>query len=214
MTPLWHDGAIDSLAPGDHPVVWSIDAGSAVATRMAAVATPDDRADAAHATDDGGWRLLRRQLARALIARRAGLPAASVRLGRSPAGAPLVVAPLGWHLSASSSQGDTLIGVARRPIAVDREPIDDADPLDDMLAPAERRAIDRLPAADRPLDWLRRWTIKEAHAKLIGQPLRIRPETIETQLENDRDAVATFEGRSRCWTRRTTTALETVAMWA
>ena len=216
MRPAWHDGALDVLVPGDSPVMWSVSTEGAIAaaTLAGVAATAEDLADAARSAGHGGWRLVRRRLARALIGRIAGVPAATVCLGRSAAGAPLILAPGGWHLGLSARDGDTLIAVARVPIAVDREPLDGAPPLRDMLTPYERDALDRLPAADRPVAWLRRWTIKEAHAKLIGEPLRIGPDAIETRILNDDEATATFEGMSRCWTRRTATAWETVATWA
>ena len=216
MRPAWHDGALDALVPGDAPVAWSVNGDGAIAAAVLAgvAATAEDLADAARSAGDGGWPVVRRRLARALVGRVSGVPAEAVRLGRSAAGAPLVLAPDGWHLGLSGRDGDMLIAVARVPVAVDREPLDDAPPLRDMLTSGERDALDRLPAADRPVAWLRRWTIKEAHAKLIGEPLRIGPEAIETRILSDDEATATFEGLSRCWTRRTATALETVATWA
>ncbi len=201
--------------PGHLPATWSgtIDSAAAFHALAATPATADDLADAAQ-RHGGGGRLLRRRLARALIARRSGVTVDQVRLSRTAAGAPIVLAPAGWHIGQSGHGGDWLIGVARRPIAVDREPLDDAAPLRDMLTPAERAALDGVAEADQPFDWLRRWTIKEAHAKLIGDPSRIRPEAIETRFDSADEATATFEGVSRCWTRATATALETVAMWA
>ncbi|WP_375393657.1 4'-phosphopantetheinyl transferase superfamily protein [uncultured Sphingomonas sp.] len=200
--------------PEDRPVAWSVaaDSPAAMSAPAGTPATRDDLTDAAQ-SHDGGGRLARRRLARALLARLANVPVAEVRLSRTALGALIVVSPPGWYVGQSGRGGDWLIGAARRPIAVDREPLDDAPPLRDMLSPSEIEALDRLAPADRPLDWLRRWTIKEAHAKLIGDPLRIRPETIETRLDTPVEATATFEGVSRCWTRTTATAIETVAMW-
>ncbi|WP_174286437.1 4'-phosphopantetheinyl transferase superfamily protein [Sphingomonas bacterium] len=190
-----------------------MDSAATVRSLGATHAIAVDLADAARSPDAGG-RLLRRHLARALVARMADVPVAEVRLSRTSLGAPVVVTPAGWYISQSGRGGDWLIGASRQPIAVDREPLDDAPPLRDMLAPAEIQALDRLAPADQPLDWLRRWTIKEAHAKLIGSPLRIRPEAIETRLDTAVEATATFEGVSHCWTWTTATAIETVAIWA
>lgn len=186
MTPHWHDGAIETLPRTDAPVAWSVPADGPAA---------------------------RAALACALIGYLAAIDPRQVRLTRSALGAPRVAYPPDWHLGLSGRDAKALIGVARQPIAVDREPLDDSPPLRDVLSPDERIAIDRLPDADRPLDWLRRWTIKEAHAKLIGDPLRVRPEAIETRLDDATHATATFEGISRCWTRRTATAVETMALW-
>ena len=217
MTPFWHIGALDELPLfGDHAaVVWSVNSDGLFAA-SALAGTPATKADLADAArgKNGGWRLLRRRLARGLIAQLSGTRIVDVHLSRNAAGRPIIDWPAGWYLGLSGCHGDCLIGVARRPIAVDREPLDYAAPLRDMLTPSELSALDRLAEADRPLEWLRRWTIKEAHAKLIGEPLRIRPEVVETQIGSSEMATATFEGVSVCWTRQTAVAIETVAMTA
>ena len=196
MSPIWHDGPLDTLAwDGRSAVAWSV-----AETRPLAVG------------QQGDARAIRNGLACALLHKLAG-GATAVRLTRSTAGAPVVAAPLGWHLSLSSRGAHCLIGVARTPIAVDREVVDDHEPLWDMLTPAESDALRRLPSASQPRAWLRRWTIKEAHAKLIGEPRRIRPETIETIVRDQVNAVAHFEGTSRCLSRSTGDAIETVAHW-
>lgn len=217
MRPFWHVGALDALplVSDQAAVAWSVAADGLLAA-SALAGTPATKADLADAVrgKDGGWRLLRRRLARALVAHLAGMRVVDVYLSRNEAGAPIIDSPGGWYLGLSARDGDCLIGVARRPIAVDREPLDHATPLRDMLTPSELSALDRLAEADRPLDWLRRWTIKEAHAKLLGEPLRIRPEDIETQIVSSEMATATLEGVSHCWTQQTTTAIETVALSA
>ena len=187
MTPLWHDGSLAALNwDGAAPVVWRA------------------------AANDGA---ARRTLAQALVAHLAGRCAGEVRLARTAAGAPRVASPGGWHIGLSSRGGHCLIGVATRPIAVDRETIDDAPPLWDMLSAREAIDLRRLDTAVQPRAWLRRWTIKEAHAKLVGEPRRIAPEAIETEIVDAVQATARFEGVSRCWTRDTPAAIETVALW-
>ncbi|MGP7794435.1 4'-phosphopantetheinyl transferase family protein [Sphingomonas sp. CLY1604] len=188
MTPLWHDGALDTLAwDGAAPVVWRVADGDA----------------------DG-----RHRHAAALVARLAGTRIGAVTLARTAAGAPRVAQPAGWHLGLSRRSGGALVAVARRPIAVDRELVDDAPPLWDMLTAREAEAIAALPPPARPRAWLRRWTIKEAHAKLIGEPRRIAPERIATRVIDPVRAAAGCEGVSRCWTHDTGDAIETVAIWA
>ena len=197
MTPVWHDGSLDALVwDGQSPVAWSVAETGPYAAGL-----------------QGDARAIRQGLAAALIAKLAG-DSVDVRLTRSPAGAPIVSAPGGWCLSLSSRGARALIGVARQPIAVDREVIADHAPLWDMLTPTEADALRRLPAPAQSRNWLRRWTIKEAHAKLIGEPRRIRPEAIETVVTDPTHATAKFEGTSRCWSRSTTDAIETVAMWS
>lgn len=186
MTPTWHDGPLSAVHGGGEPMVWRV---------------PDDGPAARHA------------LASALVARRADQDVADVVLARSRAGAPRVASPPGWHLSLSQRGGWCLIGVATRPIAVDRELIDTDEPLWDMLSATEADALRALARIDQPRAWLRRWTIKEAHAKLVGEPRRLAPEAIETRIVDPIQAVATCEGRSRCWTRSIADALETVALW-
>ncbi len=196
MTPVWHDGALSELHwDGRSAVAWSV---------------AETGPHAADLRDDA--RAIRHGLASTLIGKLAA--AVDVRVTRSPTGAPIVAAPEGWYLSLSSRGGRALIGVARAPIAVDREIVDDHPPLWDMLTPTEAAALRRLPALAQPQAWLRRWTIKEAHAKLIGEPRRIRPEAIETIVTDPTHATATFEGTSRCWSRSTPDAIETIAQWS
>lgn len=186
MTPSWHDGPLATVHCDTAPLVWRV---------------PDEGASARHAR------------AAALVARRADRRVEDVRLARSSTGAPRVASPPGWHIGLSQRGGWCLIAVAATPIAVDREGIDSQPPLWDMLSPAEADALRALDPDDQPRAWLRRWTIKEAHAKLIGEPRRLAPETIETRVIDRVEATATCEGRSRCWTRETGGAFETVALW-
>ena len=197
MTPTWHDGPLDALVwDGQSPVAWSVAETGPYAASL-----------------QGDARAIRRGLASALI-RKLADDSVDVRLTRSPAGAPIVAAPEGWYLSLSSRGAHALIGAARQPIAVDREVIDDHPPLWDMLAPTEAASLRRLPEPVQPQAWLRRWTIKEAHAKLIGEPRRIHPEAIETIVIDPTYATVTFEGTSRCWSRSTPDAIETIAQWS
>ncbi len=188
MMPVWHDGPLATLdRAGTAPVVW-------------------------HRPDGGA--AARQELAHALVAHLAGVAAATVRLARSAAGAPRVAYPPGWHLGLSRRGDACLIAAATRPVAVDRECRDGAPPLWDMLSAREVRAMRAIDPADWPDAWLRRWTMKEAHAKLIGEPRRLAPETIETMVVDAVHGGARCEGVSRCWTRRHGDAIETVAIWA
>ena len=187
MTPQWHDGPLAALDwNGEAPVVWRAAANDAAA---------------------------RRDLARALVARLARRRVEDVRLARTAAGAPRVAGPAGWYIGLSHRGTQCLIGAATRPIAVDRELVDDAPPLWDMLTEREGRDLRCLDPLVRPRAWLRRWTIKEAHAKLVGEPRHIAPETIETEVIDPVHATARYEGVSRCWTRDDAEAIETVALW-
>lgn len=188
MTPIWHDGPLDGLDwDGASPVAWRV-------------------------ADPGRGR--RQPLVAALLARLTGEAAAAVHLARDSAGAPYVAHPPGWHIGLSGRGDHGLIGAARRPIAVDRELVDDAPPLWDMLTERETHDLRQVPAARQPRAWLRRWTIKEAHAKLVGTPRRLAPEAIDTRLIDATRATAHCEGRSDCWTRDTGDAIETLACWS
>jgi 4'-phosphopantetheinyl transferase len=188
MTPVWHEGPLAALdRNAASPVVW-------------------------HAPDGGAGE--RQRLAHELIAHLADVAVDAVRLARSAAGAPRVAQPAGWHLSLSRRGDACLIAAAICPVAVDRECRDGQPPLWDMLSGREARAVRALDPADQPDAWLRRWTMKEAHAKLIGEPRRLAPETIETIVVDAVHGSATCEGRSRCWTRTRGDGIETVAIWA
>ncbi|WP_343525396.1 4'-phosphopantetheinyl transferase superfamily protein [Sphingomonas sp.] len=184
MSPIRHRGALDALD-------W--DGARAVAWRV-----PDDGA--------------RHRAAAALVAYLSRQPAGAVQLHRSPAGQPRVAYPPGWFISLSARGGQVLIGAARQPIGVDRECLDGEAPLWDMLTPAEARALRAIPAAAWSRGWTRLWTIKEAHAKRIGEPRRIAPEAIETQLIDAVRATACFEGVSDCWSEDCGDAIETIAL--
>ncbi len=185
MRPVWHDGPLDTLAWDERsPVVWGC--------------------------DDPG-RGERASLVTMLLR---GLSGEDAMLARDGEGKPQVLSPSGWFISLSGRGGLCLIAAARRPVAVDREVIDGAPPLWDMMTAQEVGHVRAAPAADRARQWLRRWTIKEAHAKLIGTPRRIAPEVIETRLIDPVHATAEHDGLSRCWTRDRGEAIETVALWA
>lgn len=198
MTPVWFDGDdVERIALPDRASTWGSARPAPVVWRIA-----DDGPVARHAA------------AVSLVAHLSGRAAATVSLARTRAGAPVVASPPGWHISFARRDRVALIAAAPYPVAVDREVIDAAPPLWDMLTPAEVRAISRLGAQDRARAWSRRWTIKEAHAKLIGEPRRIAPERIATRIMNPLHAFAYLEGLSRCWSREQDGAIETVAVWA
>lgn len=185
--PRWHDGPLDTLDPaGEEPVVWAVSDGGADS---------------------------RRDRTRALVAQLAAVPADCVALSRSAAGAPQVASPPGWYVSLSRRGGRCLVAAARQPIAVDRECLDDAPPLWDMLTAEEAAVVRALAPAAQPGAWLRRWTVKEAHAKLVGTPRALAPEHIATTILDASRAVARCAGTSHCWTRYTADAIETVALW-
>lgn len=218
MTPVWHNGPLSTLrCPPSTPVVWSVRLTSPAASEALAVvrASTLDFSDAARGGGEGARRLARRLVGRALVARLAGCHSDMVKIDRKQTGAPVVVTPLGWHIGFSARNDNCLIGAARFPIAVDRESLDGAIVLADMLTPAEAKTIDLALPPDQRLQWMRRWTIKEAFAKLTSAPRMMRPETIETVLNEDGTAMATHDGRiALCWSRVHDGGVETMATWA
>ncbi|MEJ8630475.1 hypothetical protein P0F65_12580 [Sphingomonas sp. I4] len=89
-----------------------------------------------------------------------GLSGEDAMLARDGEGKPQVLSPSGWFISLSGRGGLCLVAAARRPVAVDREVVDDAPPLWDMMTAQETAAVRAAPAADRARQWLRRWTIR------------------------------------------------------
>ena len=201
MTPVWHRGVLANLVlPVSGPVVWYVSHRDGV---MSARPTTDDLVDAAQAVDGAGS-LRRRGLARALVAHLASCHPDLVRFGRTTGGAQFVTLPAGWHISLSGRGPDVTIAVGRIAIGVDIEPREAAALLLDMLTPAEVDDILSTAEAYRHFEWLRRWTIKEAVAKLIGQPCQIAPESIETQVNGPcRFAARRGDYRAHGWTRIT-----------
>ncbi|WP_446741108.1 hypothetical protein [Sphingomonas sp. H160509] len=174
MTPIWHDGPLDALVwDGQSPVAWSVAETGPYAAGL-----------------QGDARAIRRGLASALI-RKLVDDSVDVRLTRSPAGAPIVSAPGGWYLSLSSRGAHALIGVARAPIAVDREVIDDHAPLWDMLTPIEVDALRRLPAP-RSVPSLAatlddQGSAREAHRRTASYPPRVDRNRRDRSNPRDRD---------------------------
>jgi phosphopantetheinyl transferase len=195
-------------------MVWSVrlDSEAAAAALAASRHTDRDLADFA-AAPDAGNRLLRRRLTRALLGHLTRVAASDILFGRTSEGAVSVLSPKGWHLSVAGRAPLCLIGVSPAAIGVDVEPFDDSPPLWDMLTEAEGAAIERLPAGDRPHEWLRRWAAKEAHAKRFGCARRADPALIETQrVGADRLEVISNEGVSDCRLRVVAGRIEAVAL--
>jgi 4'-phosphopantetheinyl transferase len=95
------------------------------------------------------------------------------------------VAARGLSLSCSAGGDVALVAVASGTgIGVDVEPTRDEDLElavgEGWLAPAERAAVERLPAAGRPAALTRAWTQKEAVLKAEGSGLRRHPGTVVT----------------------------------
>jgi phosphopantetheinyl transferase len=201
--PLWHDGPLAQLvAEAGRPVAWSVrlDSEAAGAALAAVRHTDRDLADFA-AAPDAGNRLLRRRLARALLAAVTDTEAEGILFGRTAEGAASVLSPTGWYLSVAGRAPLALIGVARDPIGVDVEPLDASPPLWDMLAPGEAAELQGLPRHAQAPEWLRRWVAKEAHAKRLGYARSADPAAIATSRDGAEVAARSAQGVSRVFLR-------------
>lgn len=128
---------------------------------------------------------LRRATARAIVACQLGLPAEAVLIGHDPRGRPVLERPAGTglHLSLATRSGFVAVALARDPVGVDVERIDErsAPPLA-VLHPRERAAILALPEPSRPLAFARIWCAKEAYAKALGLGFVRAPESFAVTL--------------------------------
>lgn len=129
---------------------------------------------------------LRRSLARKVLARQFGLAEDAVEIGHEPAGRPLIVAPhgSGLHLSLATRAGLVAVALAHQPVGVDVEQVALAsEPPLAVLHPDERRWLENLPAAARPLAFAQLWSAKEAYVKALGIGFARAPESFAVQLD-------------------------------
>lgn len=188
-----HTGALEAMPPGEALWLVRLDDPAVQAVARRAPLREEDLRDLAR-RPQAQMRALRRQLAKALLAHVAQSHPDASMLERTEMGAPVVLAPQGWHLSVAGRWPHALIGVSRGPIGVDVEPLDAPPPPDDALTARERREA----ATDH--ERLRRWVAKEAHAKLLGIASRIDPEGIDTRAQGDLLQVRSAQGQTLCRT--------------
>ena len=198
--PRWLVGGDTELVVVDEvPTVWlvSIADPTARARAEAIASTSADRTEVA-GRRDAGERLLRRGLTRLMLASAGGCRPGTVTIARDADGAPLVVAPAGWHLSVAARWPDCAIGVARRPLGVDVERATDEPVAVDLLTAAERDRLAELPENLRARAFAACWAAKEAHAKWTGRPRSLDPASVETGVAG---VVTSPLGTTRCWQR-------------
>lgn len=134
--------------------------------------------------------LTSRAAQRLIVSRYSGLPPNSVAIERSCGlcGAPRHGRPrlagAAFDFSVSHTRDWLLLAVVSAGLVgadLDRlEPDRDADGLAALtLAPAERRAYDRLPGPARPVAFLDSWVRKEAAVKLTGHGLAAPPAAVD-----------------------------------
>ncbi|MET4924703.1 4'-phosphopantetheinyl transferase superfamily protein [Streptomyces sp. PSRA5] len=119
---------------------------------------------------------------RLLLGDRLGVHPRDLRFGRDrcahcggPNGRPILLdRPGGPHFSLSHCAGITLVAVADVPVGVDVERLPGRRTVELCLArlhPREREELLRVPRAERPLEFCRLWTRKEAYLKAVGTGL-------------------------------------------
>ena len=119
---------------------------------------------------------------RRLLAQRTGRDATSLAIAAGPYGKPYLADAPRCAFSLSHCEELALVALADDgEIGVDLEhvrPLSDLDGLArQCLTLHERHVLDALAPEDRPLEFLRRWTRKEACLKALGTGLHIEPST-------------------------------------
>lgn len=177
--PLWLSGGLTDLPEEtDRPLAWRLrlDRPESGRDARSATLTPGEVAAFARIRD-AQFRMLRRRLAKALVARVARCHPDAVSIVRGAAGGLRVVSPSGWHLSLAGQMPHALIGLARTPTGVDIEPIDAIVPAD-AFSSKERADLE-----NRHYPLLVGWVAKEAHGKACGQARTLDPLAIDLAIE-------------------------------
>ncbi|MDP3258122.1 MAG: 4'-phosphopantetheinyl transferase superfamily protein [Bosea sp. (in: a-proteobacteria)] len=128
---------------------------------------------------------LRRGVAAGILARQLGLPLAAIAIGHEAGGRPLVAQPSGngLHLSLATRAGMVAVALARRPVGVDVEAVDEtAAPPMGVLHPEESAWLLAQPRASRALAFARLWSAKEAYVKALGTGFARAPESFAVSL--------------------------------
>ena len=128
---------------------------------------------------------LRRGMARRIVARQLGCREEDVAIAHDAAGRPLLDLPreTGLHLSLATRAGIVAVGLARQPLGVDVEQVDEqAAPPRDLLHPDERRALAEVDTTQRARSFARLWAAKEAYVKALGSGFRRAPESFAVSL--------------------------------
>jgi phosphopantetheinyl transferase len=192
----------------DAPLVWQtrLDAAPVLALATQAPLLEADWRDLAHRRH-AETAALRRRLAKVLLARLKGCHPATVVIGRTTEGAPVVLAPPGLHISVSGQWPHSAIAVSRRAIGIDIEPWDALPPPADAMTEQEIRALAGAPDQDR----LVRWVAKEAHAKLFGAAARVDARDIDTVARGAHYIASSQDGSSVVHIRRDADTVMAVA---
>lgn len=172
--------------------LWSVELDGPLTTQELARLSTDEHARASRFVfDRDRFRYLNAHVAlRALLSRRTGVPAVELVFRTGAFGKPSLVVetPCAFNLSDSADLALVLLGGEgdECEIGVDLEVlrrVPDATALAQQNFTADEcRELERMPADERDLAFLRGWTRKEACLKALGSGLSIAPETFETGL--------------------------------
>lgn len=191
---IWLIGGMAALPKlGRAPLLWQTRLDDPAVAALACRASLDaaDLRDLAR-LPQSAMRATRRKLTKFLLSGLAGLHPQQVLLDRSETGAIKVATPAGWHVSLAGQWPFCLIGVSHRPLGVDIEPRDVAAPPDSAFTSREYAELSNASDSER----LKRWLMKEAHAKLYGNAAQVAPDSIETFMDGDRATARSTSGWS------------------
>jgi phosphopantetheinyl transferase len=128
---------------------------------------------------------LRRETARAILARQFGLPDADVVIAHDAAGQPRLAGSRAGrlHISLATRAGVVAVALAERPVGVDVELVDPAGVIPhEALHAQEQRMLDLIEPAARPSAFAQLWAAKEAHVKALGTGFARPPESFAVSL--------------------------------
>lgn len=132
--------------------------------------TTDYTDEARKASGDRAYFLARRAVHRSLIASLAHCDSADVLIRYDDDGAPRVVSHPHYRISIAGHGPFALLAIANAPVGVDFEPIESsASVVMDVLHSQEQQRLERLSKNERPAQFLRIWTAKEAVLKARGR---------------------------------------------
>ncbi|HET7695296.1 MAG TPA: 4'-phosphopantetheinyl transferase superfamily protein [Vicinamibacterales bacterium] len=176
-----------------HACIVPLHAGPQTVRRMYALLSPAERVRAARFAFDRDRRTF--VMSHGILRRVLGMVChqnpAQLRFRQGLRGKPyLVDAPPGLQFNLSHTEGFCLVGVTRgAAIGVDVERVRATDDMAELVrqcfSPAEQRAFDTLPPAERCRGFFKGWTRKEAFIKALGDGLSYPLENFDVSLGPD-----------------------------
>lgn len=197
---MWAAGPLASIRyEAGRPLAWLVRLDSPAAQADASRARLSAEEVAAFSgAGDAPWRMLRRRLAKALVAQIAGCHPDAVDLVRHAHGALQIAYPHNWHISHGGQPPYALIGVHTAALGVDIEPCSAPPPPPDAFSLADCAALDTLNLADEATTLLAGWTIKEAHGKAVGRARLLEPREIALSVDATGLTARSTGGMTRC----------------